>query len=251
MDRRDFLKLSGISLLSVFLPNIQIGEGMTTYTEMMMKVINNEPLSAIDKEQLRVMFQEMDNNRQIVSAWQNVDKKVSSNFIDFPISVIYSEVLEADITSFSIEIPKGFSHLLFLSMIRTDLAAFNDGIAGRFNDDSGNNYSIISEGAQATSQIATQNKTTRSSFDICVATGASATSGAMGSSFSFIPHYNSSTWKSVITTMATAEYSSSDLLILNSPTFWRDTTPVNKITVFSSNGANILAGSLFSIYGLR
>lgn len=48
---------------------------MNTYTELMMKVINSEPLSAVDKEQLRVMFQEMDNNRQVVSKWIGTDGK--------------------------------------------------------------------------------------------------------------------------------------------------------------------------------
>lgn len=54
---------------------------MTTYTEMMMKVINNEPLSVDDKEQLRVMFQEMDNNRQVVSKWIGIDSKA---YLDSP-----------------------------------------------------------------------------------------------------------------------------------------------------------------------
>lgn len=226
---------------------------MTTYTELMMKSINGEALSAIDKEQLRVMFQEMDNNRQVVSAWQNIDKKVNSSFIDFPISVIYSEVFEKNKTFVSVDIPPVYNHLVIRGMGRTNQAT-GGRIWGQFNGDQASNYKwvgIQGDGSATTANVFSNSTAIFASFGLFATSG---TASNYASAFEVvIPHYKSSFYKSAIG--FTNEADQNDIYSISST--WLNTAPIQTIRISATNNtdaqdsADMLAGSIISIYGIK
>lgn len=221
-----------------------------TYTDLMMKVIDGEKLNPIEREQMRQYVSEIDNNRQIVSSWQQINKKIDERYLDLPIGTIVSKVFESDQASFTVQIPPDYNHMLILSSVKTTHAGYNDGVIGRFNDDDGANYSEGYDGGQASSAVTGQTKV-QTFFGVSVATGTSATLGATGSSFVFIPNYNSSNWKSVLRVQGTGEYSATDVLTLMTSAHWRNTSPVRKITVLSENSANLATGSILTILGIK
>lgn len=223
---------------------------MLTYTELMMKMANGDKLDSLEKEQLRQYTSEIDNNRQIVSAWQQVNKKIKSSFLDIPIVTIKTKVFEQNVTSETFDIPSDYSHLVIFCASRTDNTDYYDFITSQFNGDTGNNYSEAYagtiNGAAANGQFLTA-----SGIGVSVTTGASATTNAIGSSVIFIPHYRAATWKTTIGIYGTKEYALNQMLNFNTFGTWKNTDPIRSIRIFPSIGTNILAGSIITVLGIK
>jgi hypothetical protein len=79
-----------------------------------------------------------------------------------------------------------------------------------------------------------------------------APAGELGGGMIWIPHIHSNFYKVFLSYNQISEYDSST----SSPNMgvivstWKSTAPIEKITFKSANNANLLAGSLISIYGL-
>ena len=224
---------------------------MASFQEIMEKLGDNKPLTPQEKSDLSLMAREIDTNRALIGSWQRgQDKKVNPVYLDLPFVPIYSNVLEQDTLSITIQIPSNYNHLFLMGAGRTTFAGYNDAIIGTFNDDSGANYRHQYDGAQNTTQLAAQ-ATGRTSFIFGDFTGTSASSGAQGSFFSFIPHISGGFWKTIISLRGISQWSATDLVNIFYTAHWENTSRITSIKVSSANGANLLAGSLFSVLGIK
>lgn len=244
MNRRDFIKFAGVSWFSLFLPK---GLQMSTYTEIMVKLGNGETLSELEKEVLRQNAQTTEDVNNSVKNWQNIDGKIKNNFLNLPISVISSAVLEKNVSDVTIQIPSNYKHLLVMGQGRTTHVDWASGLYIAFNGDHGNNYRTINDGAIGLAQSAQQFTTTEAPVGAFQATYGSA--GASGSFFSFIPHINSDLWKSVLTLYSISEYNATNSELQFHASFWKNTSRITSINIIPENG-EILAGSLISVYGV-
>jgi len=117
---------------------------MASFSELMMKVVDGQQLSPIEREQMRQYTNEMDTNNQLVSSWQQINKKVNSLFLDLPVGTILSKTIPSNATSVSTQIPQDYNHLFIFTSAKTDYASFVDTINMRFNGDTGTNYNRTS-----------------------------------------------------------------------------------------------------------
>ncbi len=245
MNRRDFMKFAGVSWFSLFLPK---GLQMATYTEVMMKIADRETLTELDKEVLRQNAKTTEDVNNSVKNWQSIDGKIKNDFLNLPISVISSTVLEKNVSDITIQIPSTYKHLIIMGQGRTTHADYASGIYIAFNGDHGNNYRTINDGAIGTAQSAQQWTTTESPVGAFQATYGS--SGASGSFFSFVPHINSSFWKSTLTLYSISEYDATNSELQFHASFWKNTSRITSINIIPEAG-EILAGSLISVYGIK
>jgi hypothetical protein len=245
VNRRDFIKLAGLLGISALLPK---GLRMASFSELMMKVVDGQQLSPIEREQMRQYTNEMDTNNQLVSSWQQVNKKIRDIYLDLPIVTIYSETLTTSVPNITIQIPSDYKHLMMFCAMLTDRAAASDYIHGRFNGDTGTNYAEQYAGGVGSSS-SDGSQTSRDDFGVTIAASASASANTCGSCIMFIPHYNSTIYKTVINNYgifdgtATGKYS----------TFcqWKSTSPIRSLTLFSENSANIISGSVVTLLGIK
>lgn len=210
------------------------------------KIANNARLTPQELQFLRRSAVETQQRNSFVSSVTSASNQL---IVPQAFFFIYSEILQANKTSITVNIPSNANHLLILGSVRTDRAAYNDGFIGRFNGDSGANYREGYNGAQNTTQVAGQTAG-QTFFGISVTTGASATSNSFGGFFLFAPHIRSSVWKQTLRLSGTSEYSATDMLNLFSSCHWQNTSPVETVTFSSENSANLLAGSLISVLGI-
>ena len=160
-----------------------------------------------------------------------------------------SDVFEDSKSTITIEVPSIYKHLFFFFSGRCTGSTYYENLKGRFNGDTGNNYD--------TQYIAGVNATTGaaqakagSSFDFGTFAGASASAGAIGSFFSFIPHIQSSNWKSILVLGGEPQYTATDMIAALDAAFYRSTLPISSITIFAPT-STMAAGSTISLYGVR
>lgn len=215
--------------------------------DLLVKIANNARLTPQELDVLKRIGNETQQRNNFVAGNTSPQNTLDINFPFFP---IYSQSLESPTSSITVTIPSGLSNVIIMGSMRTDAASFNDTIGVRFNDDSGANYRTMFEGAQNTTQIATQN-TSATYYGIGTSTGANATSGSHGNFLAYITNVYGNAWKSVLSIAGTSEYSASDVLTLLNSGHWKNTTPISTMQFFSTSGANLVAGCLLSIYGIR
>jgi hypothetical protein len=219
--------------------------------DMLARLAKNETLSLFEIEELRLWGNQTQTNNSFVAGLQNGSSNVYSNTLNsntLPFSPIYNEILSVATSSITVQIPSNFNHLFCIGSGRCTGATYNEGVLGRFNSDSGANYDHHWEGGQNTTQLANQSKGA-TSFPFGDFTAASATSGAEGSFFSFIPNIQSSTWKTNLSLRGISEYAAADLVSLLSTAHWRSTSPITSITLFAAL-STIEIGSMFGVYGI-
>ena len=247
MNRRDFIKFLGVLGIAPLIPK---GLEMSIYTDLIMKVADGQKLDPIEREQLRQYTAEIDNNRQIVSAWQSIDKKISSAFLNLPIVPIFSDVIANSITYLTIEIPPDYKHLMVFISARTDKAALYDYIDGTINGDS--NSSNYMEGFSGESNGSSAGwigeHLTSTGFGAAFAAANSSTSGAAGSSIIFFPHYNSKSWKTLYKLQGFGDTYTNLLSVFS---VWKSTSSIRTLKFYPNGGTNILADSVFSVYGIK
>jgi len=148
-------------------------------------------------------------------------------------------------------IPAGFKHLLLILSARTDRAAVNDDVRFQFNGDAGVNYDNCAFWFNGGS--VTVNQTSLDSEASCyggTCTAASSPASAFGVSSSWIHDYaDAGKHKSVIGEWR-ARINASAQRILHSIGTWKNTAAINEITIFSPNGANFVAGTRATLYGM-
>lgn len=142
-----------------------------------------------------------------------------------------------------------FTSLLILIQVRTNTAATN--VAGKilFNNDSGGNYDRT--------RLQTVNTT------VTGATGLAQTSlaptfaantlgaGVFSTCRMFIPAYSATTaQKSGELTSGIADPTAANCLVEINSFNWRSTAAITRVSIASSDAANLLAGSSMVIYGL-
>lgn len=227
--------------------------------DLMMKVINDEPLDESEKEQVRQGFSVLEETSQMVKTWQiPQSKNLNPDYITSAFEIIKSEVLEKDVASLVVTIPSIYNHLLIFSAGRTDYVGDGtldtDFLGMTFNDDAGANYqfSVLYTFNDATPSVETSYSVLS---DVYASVWASdnAVANSTNGGFCFIPHYKGNFYKQALTLTGALDYSNTNnpnISIYNGT--WLNTSPIEKITFATVlTGANLKAGSVISIYGMR
>jgi len=214
--------------------------------DILVKIAQNRMLNSEELNLLRLMGNETQTRNSQVAGYTRTEGGLDLNL---PFAPIYSRTLVSDVSSVTVDIPAGYSHLMMMGQFRTDRAAFSDSILIQFNGDTGTNYRTQQHyGRNATSGAA--QLTSQTAVGFAFASGTSANANNSGNGFSVVMNYNSALWKNVLRLSGTPEYSGSDMIILSTVDFWQNTSPIRTIKFFPETGANIVAGSIISIYGL-
>lgn len=260
MNRRDFFKLAATFMAATYLPKEFL---MPTYNysgDYYIKLLrdlyrkNGVTIPEADFATLQRLVDEERARNEAVGSWQRVkDNKIGAGHLDLPFTPIYSQVLAEDVASLTISIPGTYKHLMIMGSARIN----NSGVGAvycfsQFNDDTGaSNYSYQLIYGINTSAGASQDLAHYGCL-IGYITAEAVASGHAGSFINFIPHYNSSYYKNVLTMdgLFTGTNASVALWIGQ----WKNTSPIRTITFIPDTtypGAMFEAGSIFSVYGIQ
>jgi hypothetical protein len=142
-------------------------------------------------------------------------------------------------------------HLILRAYARHVEAVTDNYLRIRFNNDSGNNYDYQHQFIQnATTSFS--GSVTQPGIIIGDFPGASSTRATqIGGSETYIPNYAQSTFEKCAISRAGCSFSAaaSGVNAVHDMGFWRNVAAITRIDIFQTNGANIKAGSLFSLYG--
>lgn len=217
--------------------------------------LKNNNLSDVRLDEIVRTFNEFSERENKTRAWvRPQDNRIGTDFLDLPIGVIYSTVLEQNKASILID-PLTTDYLSLIIIGSGSINQANGGnIWCQFNGDAGAAnyaYQLIS-GAGATVSGAEDTTFHGCALGVFGTTGAGA--GVNGSFTAHIPHYTSSVWKkNVISHIYTAEFN--DLYVTGST--WANTNPITSIEIFGTDNtlakgtASILSGSLITILGVK
>lgn len=172
-------------------------------------------------------------------------------------SLIETKLLGAPAASFDFtSIPQTFSHLKIILHVRSN----DTGLAYRvlsaiLNNDSGANYDyryISTTLGASTANIGQAQGVTSLYFGNLVPT-ALATSGMAGSFEISIPNYSGTTFRKNVISEGFLEMAQSDpdndMNLMSVGNHWRNTSAINRITLFCQAG-NFIIGSMASLYGI-
>lgn len=155
-------------------------------------------------------------------------------------------VASIDLTS----IPGTFAHLLAVSYVRCDLAATNNNLLARFNNDSAANYDYQRVyGAAAAASAA---ETFAQGFAILGGiAGNTAGANLFSGLITFIPHYAAAVNNKVALSLAALKFgvASGNMQAELNVGFWRSNNAINRIS-FLPGGGNLVAGSRVTLYGM-
>ena len=217
--------------------------------------LKNNNLSDVRLNEIVRVFNEFSDRENKLSAWlRPQDNRIGTDFLDLPIGVIYSTVLEENKASILID-PLT---TIYRSLIIIGSGCINQVTGGniwcQFNGDTGAaNYAYqLLSAAGAVAGAAEDTTFHGCALGVFGTTGAGA--GVNGSFRADIPHYTSSVWKkNVLSQIYTAEFN--DLYLTGST--WANTNPITSIEIFGTDGtlakgtASILAGSLITVLGVK
>jgi hypothetical protein len=221
-------------------------------SEIMVKLAKGDKLSPMDLEELRLKMQEIDNNRMLVSSWSQSDKRIKSDYINYPFEILYNSVLESNQASIILNIPSVFRNIIILGS--GSITNANGGnIWAQFNGDTGAaNYSWqLLSGIGAAAGASEDTTFHAVALGVFGTTGAGA--GVNGSFRSEIIHAQGAWKKNVLSQTYTAEFN--DLYLMGST--WINTAPISKIEIFGTDNTlvkgttNLALGSLFTVYGVK
>ena len=250
MNRRAFLHLLGLAGLSAVMPSFEKDEEtMYTFSELLLKISDGQPLSDTERESLRQHAIRVDEVSNVGKAWQNIDGKINNSFLNLPIEVIYSRTLEQKIHSLDVAIPSKYNTLLIVANGRVDRVADDIGIPILFNDDVGANYSQQRLSASNTNVVASQ------IFSATLAmvgsfNGTTASAEASAGFMAFVTNIRSNTWKSMYGLSALGERTATTTAFVITTNVWKSNEPIRKITLQGPESDNIEVNSYFGIYGI-
>lgn len=220
--------------------------------DLLVKLNRGGQLTPEEEQAVSLWANSLESQMAFVSGIQNGRSDIFANSItaiNQSFTPIRTIELFSDTATFQISVPPNANNLLIMGSVRTDMAAYNDSLVVRFNNDTDNNYMEQYEGAQNTTQI--QGGTASQSYaTISLTTANSSTASALGSFFAFLPDVRGERWKSVISVCGTPSYSATDMITRTTCSFWKNTTPIKTIDFLSANSANIKTTSFVSIYGI-
>ena len=246
ISRRDFLKIIGISSL---IPIIKWRLEMQSaqITDIFRRLSNNEDLSENDYNDIHFHFEEVEQLKNKVNSLF----RPGTDILNIPTTfeLIYSSVLELDIPSLEVEIPSAYKNLMVMGSGRTDDASNLTNMRCRFNDDSGSVYDTTGHGVSNGSNGVFQDLT-QTSVIVGIFPGALATAGMSGFLFGIFPNLYSGFWKGAVSLLGSYN-TSTNMSCYQDYGVWENTDPVSKISIFSTLGGNIVAGTSISVYGLR
>jgi hypothetical protein len=217
--------------------------------------IKNNNLSDVRMDEIVRVFNEFSDRENKTSSWLRLqDNRIGTDFLDLPINVIYSTVLENNKASILIDpLTTDYRSLIIIGSGCINQASGGN-IWCQFNGDTvvtDYAYQLIS-GAGAVVGGLEDTTFHGCALGVFGTTGAGA--GVNGSFRAEIPHYTSSVWKkNVLAQTFTAEFN--DLYLVGS--FWAGTSPITSIEIFGTDNtlakgtASILAGSLITVLGVK
>ena len=158
-------------------------------------------------------------------------------------STIASDGQGWDFTS----IPSTYTDLRLVIYGRGTYASTTFGGYGRFNNDSGSNYSYSRLFSDGTAQ--SQGASNQDTFGVGELPSANATANVFGQTVIDILNYsNTTTFKTILVRTSTITSSSYTFTYVN---LWRNTAAINRIT-FGTAGLNSMkAGSMATLYGIK
>jgi hypothetical protein len=141
-----------------------------------------------------------------------------------------------------------YKHLQVRYAIRTDRSGFSsDTVITRFNGDTGSNYAwhrIWGDGSSVQSDAGTTQTFMRSS----ITSAALSTANAFSAGFTDVLDPYSTTKNKTIRSL-NGNIDQSFIFLWSG--LWINTSSLTSITLSSQNAANLVAGSRFSLYGIR
>ncbi len=216
----------------------------------MIREMRDPTLSKDREEEIVRMLDEIGAREEKYKAWLRIkDGKIPMPAMDLPFFPIYNEILAVNTPTITVPIPSDARHLFCIGSGRCTGATYLEVLRGRFNGDSGNNYDIQYAGGINTTNFALQSKA-GSFFSFGNFTGASATSGAIGTFFSFLPHIQSNNWKSIVFLGGNPFYDATQMIGALGVAFYRNTSPISSITIYPET-STMQADSVISILGLK
>jgi hypothetical protein len=143
----------------------------------------------------------------------------------------------------------GYNHLQIRLLARTNRAASGDYISGKFNSDSGANYSyhgLVGTGAAASAYAGTS----ASFLDIERIAGNSASANVFGIVIVDILDYTNTNKYKTIKSLGGFDSNGSGEIQLDSGS-WRNTNAVTSINLVPGIGTSFLEYSQFALYGVK
>jgi hypothetical protein len=223
---------------------------MPTFSELMSKLADGKKLDPFEREQLRLIKRQMDENYVNVGLWTNHDRSVNTDYLNLPYFQVYSERLVEALASITIRVPSGGRNLIIKGSGSIDTA--NGGnIWAQVNGDTGaSNYAWQLVTGDGSTVSATEDTTFHGlALGVFGTTGAGA--GVNGSFRAELIGYGSTVWKkNCISTIYTAEFNAQHFV----GSTWTNTDPIHTIEIFGTNNtlakgtANLAAGCEFVVY---
>lgn len=230
------------------LPNSAVGNRYGDLLKELYEGIKNNNLPASRVDDIQRIFNDLSMREDKYKAWlRQQDNRIGSDFLDLPFVPIYSSILVEDKASILVNIPSGYKHLVVISNGRTTgVGTSNRDMAARYNGDTGANYdNQILYGVATTVGTTADPGNTKAVLGQLAEDG--VTAGKTGASFTVIPNYLSSLFKTSVTISSVP--SSTNYVICAIQGTWKNTAVIESITFLASLD-NIKSGSALSIYGI-
>jgi hypothetical protein len=161
---------------------------------------------------------------------------------------IYTQVLATSSGTVNFNnIPQTNTDLMIVASTRCDFAAIRIAGAIRFNADSTSLYSDTILAGDGSSPSSGRSQTTFSY--LLESTGTTATSNAFATNTIYIPNYTSSSFKQYISDCV-AEHNATNVNQTMYAGLYRSNSPITSISLFPGGGANFIANSTFTLYGI-
>ena len=224
---------------------------MPLFDELLIKIARNDRLTPLELETFSQEVRSLTEVKTLVKSFIGGDGKILGSYLNLPLELIYSQVLEQDRTAITINVPSIFRNLFVMGSGSVTVASGGN-IWAQFNGDTGANYAwqlISADGATLTSSEDTSH--TAVALGVFGTTGAGA--GVNGSFRSEIIHYTGPWKKNVLSHTYTAEFN--DMYLMGST--WANVSPITSIEIFGTDNtlakgtASLAAGSLFTVYGVQ
>lgn len=218
---------------------------MANFADLLKKIANNSKLTPRELDELGNFGAETQQRNAFVAGNTTPTSELK---IKFPIMPLYNEVLEKNTSSFSVNLPQDYNHILLFSSGRGTLAvSSNVVVRSRFNNDTSTSYAYQLHNVYNDINIYANNGTGFAYIDLARLAGASQPAGVSASSFSILLNYRSNLYKQILSLFGSVD--ASYTTIQTQSASWNSTSPISTISFFPESG-DIAAGSSFSIYGL-
>ena len=230
---------------------------MAGFSDLLMNALqtleDGRKLNPLDREQLRQYAQTVGDASLILKTWDRGDRVVGDSFVNFPFYPIYSQTLEQDTASVTIQVPAAYEHLWIMGQGRVT-AANGGNVWCQLNGDTASNYAwtlISGNGSAAGSAEDTSDD--KAALGLFSNTGDPA--GSASSFDARIMNYNSAFHQMILANTYYHDNTTRTLYQMGSK--WANVAAITSIEVFATNntlakGSTSMAeGSVLSIYGMK